>query len=54
LEFRKIVIQDWHGKYGQYEIIYIKQIDNKLYSVTFVNSEGDIEKACVHEQYLYQ
>lgn len=54
MNFTKVVIKDWHGIFGEFDIVNLLKREIGLFSCTFRNSNGEIEKTVVDEQSLYQ
>lgn len=53
MEFKWVYLKDWYGVTGQYKILDLIKRDNEMYSCTFINSNGDMEKVAVREQDLF-
>lgn len=54
MKFTKIVVTDWNGVTGEFDITHLVKRENGMYSVIFKNSTGDSEKCLVNEQFLHQ
>jgi hypothetical protein len=51
-EFDEVFTKDWHGKLGVYKIIRLVKRKRGQYSVTFINSEGDLETHLLGKPFL--
>lgn len=49
---KKVILKDWYGVDGSYEIIHLKDYGSEVFSCTYLNSEGDIEKTIVSSDQL--
>lgn len=54
MNFTKVFTSDWYGKLKLYDIIHLFNYDNEIFSCTFRNSNGDLEKKIVNIQDLLQ
>lgn len=52
--FKLVFTEDWHGVMVEFKIIQVIERGKGIYSCTFVNSHGDMEKKVVSDQELYQ
>ena len=53
MKYTHVYICDWERKESYYKIIRYHHVKDKSYSVTFINSIGDIEKTLVDESRLF-
>ena len=52
MKYTTVFTKDWYGRLDEYEVLILKKSKNGMYSCTFINSKGGIEKVLVAEQDL--